>query len=271
VYLTHALRGGATVVTMPRFDLPEFLGLLQRHRATTTIVVPPIMLALAKHPVVDDYDLSALRLLGAGAAPLGADIEQACARRLGVPVIQGYGMTETSPMIAIGGDPATGEDTEPGEPGELWVLVPLPMSGYLHNPDATAATVDPQGWLHTGDLATIDDDGFVFIVDRVKELIKYKAYQVAPAELEALLVRHPAVADAAVIGVPDAEAGESPKAFVVRRGEVTEADLTTFVAERVAPYKKVRSIEFVDQIPKSPTGKILRRLLVERERAARAT
>jgi acyl-CoA synthetase (AMP-forming)/AMP-acid ligase II len=127
--------------------------------------------------------------------------------------------------------------------------------------------VDPDGWLRTGDIGYVDADGFLYIVDRVKEIIKYKGYQVAPAELEALLVGHPAVADAAVIGMPDAEAGEAPKAFVVPRGDVSPEELLGYVAARVAPYKKVRRVEFVAQIPKSASGKILRRVLVEQERA----
>jgi acyl-CoA synthetase (AMP-forming)/AMP-acid ligase II len=137
------------------------------------------------------------------------------------------------------------------------------MLGYLNNPEATAATIDAEGWLHTGDLATVDADGYVFLLDRVKELIKYKGYQVAPAELEALLVAHPAVADAGVVGRPDPEVGERPVAFVVRRGEVSADQLIAYVAERVAPHKKVREVVFIDEIPRSATGKILRRVLAD--------
>jgi acyl-CoA synthetase (AMP-forming)/AMP-acid ligase II len=141
------------------------------------------------------------------------------------------------------------------------------MKGYLNRPEATAAMIDAEGWLHTGDVGYADEDGCFFVVDRVKELIKYKGLQIAPAELEAVLLAHPAVADAAVIPVPDEEAGEVPKAFVVLKGSATAEDIMGFLAERVAPYKKVRSLEVTDQIPKSPSGKILRRMLVERERA----
>ena len=158
-------------------------------------------------------------------------------------------------------DVATGEDLGPNQDGELLIWGPQVMKGYLNNPGATAATVDAEGWLHTGDIGYADEDCYFWIVDRVKELIKYNAYQVAPAELEAILVTHPAVADAAVVGVPDEAAGELPKAFVVRRGEVTEEEIMAFVAERVAPYKRIRLVEFIDQVPKSPTGKILRRML----------
>jgi acyl-CoA synthetase (AMP-forming)/AMP-acid ligase II len=199
--------------------------------------------------------------------------------------MQGYGMTEASPVThfrsltppgkpkagSVGTtvpntrtrvvDVATREDLGPNQDGEIWVWGPQVMKGYLNNPGATAATVDAEGWLHTGDIGFADEDGYFWIVDRVKELIKYNAYQVAPAELEALLITHPAVADAAVIGVPDEAAGELPKAFVVRKGDVSEDEIMAFVAERVAPYKRIRLVEFIDQVPKSPTGKILRRML----------
>jgi acyl-CoA synthetase (AMP-forming)/AMP-acid ligase II len=160
-------------------------------------------------------------------------------------------------------DPITGEDCDVGGEGELLVRGPMVMKGYLNNPEATAITIDEDGWLHTGDIATVDDHAHVSIVDRVKELIKYKGFQVPPAELEALIITHPKVADVAVIGVPDVEAGELPKAFVVLQpgAELTAEELQAFVAEHVAPYKRIRIVEFVDQIPKSPSGKILRRLL----------
>ena len=140
------------------------------------------------------------------------------------------------------------------------------MRGYLGAEEATAATLDGDGWLHTGDVGYVDETGCCRIVDRVKELIKYKGFQVAPAELEALLLTHPRIKDAAVVRSPDLEAGEVPKAFVVSDGTLSEDEVTAFVAERVAPYKKVRRVEFIDAIPKSPSGKILRRILVERER-----
>jgi acyl-CoA synthetase (AMP-forming)/AMP-acid ligase II len=165
----------------------------------------------------------------------------------------------------------TGEDAPAGEPGELCIRGPQVMKGYLNNPEATARTIDPDGWLHTGDIARVDEHGSVRIVDRVKELIKYKGYQVAPAELEGLLLTHPAIADAAVIGLPDEEAGEVPKAFVVPSGPLTPEEVSAFVAEHVAPYKKVRAVELVDEIPKSPSGKVLRRVLIDRERAAAAS
>jgi acyl-CoA synthetase (AMP-forming)/AMP-acid ligase II len=144
---------------------------------------------------------------------------------------------------------------------------PQIMRGYRDRPEATAATIDAEGWLHTGDLCYFDEDGYLYVVDRLKELIKYKGYQVAPAELEHLLLAHPAVADAAVVPRPDEEAGEVPVAHVVPLAEVTAEELLAWVAERVAPYKRVRAVRFTDQIPKSPSGKLLRRLLVEAERS----
>ena len=286
--LPCSLRVGATLVTMPRFDFAGFLGLVQRYRATSTVVVPPIMLALAGHPLVDDYDLSSLRFLGCGAAPLGAEVEQRCADRLGCQVAQGFGMTEGAATFAIapldtprrgsagrllGGtqarivDPDGGGDLGPGRTGELWLRGPQVMRGYRNHPEATARTIDPDGWLHTGDLCYLDADGYLFVVDRLKELIKYKGAQVAPAELEQLLCAHPAVADAAVVPRPDPEAGELPVAYVARRADVDAAELQAWVAERVAPYKRLRDVRFVDQVPRSPTGKLLRRALVEAERA----
>jgi acyl-CoA synthetase (AMP-forming)/AMP-acid ligase II len=290
VIMNSALHRGCTVVTMPRFDLEEFLRIMQDHRVTRAFLVPPIVLALAKHPLVDKYDLSALKTILSGAAPLGADLAGECSDRLGCLVTQGYGLTETSPVThaipadpaknkpgSIGPpipntecrvvDPATGDDLGAGESGEVWIRGPQVMQGYLNNPQATNATLDPQGWLHTGDIGYADEDGYFFVVDRLKELIKYKGFQVAPAELEAILVTHPGVSDAAVIPSPDEEAGEIPKAFVVLNSDVSTDELMEFVAGKVAPYKKIRRMEVVEEIPKSPSGKILRRVLVERERS----
>ena len=165
----------------------------------------------------------------------------------------------------------TGEELGAEQEGEVLIRGPQVMKGYLNNPQATAETIDDEGWLRTGDVGYVDGDGYLYIVDRVKELIKYKGFQVAPAELEALLLTHPAVADAAVIPSPDEEAGELPKAFVVLKGEATADEIMSYVAEQVAPHKKVRRLEFCDEIPRSLTGKILRRVLVEQERAEVAT
>jgi acyl-CoA synthetase (AMP-forming)/AMP-acid ligase II len=293
VILNGGLRAGATLVVLPRFDLETFLRAIQDHRATWAFVVPPIALALAKHPAVDGFDLSSLRQVLSGAAPLGADLARAVTRRLGCHMLQGYGMTETSPVTHINSGPAA--DTKPGsvgalapntearivdpgsgrdlgtdDQGEICVRGPQVMKGYLGRPEATAALIDEHGWLHTGDIGYADADGDFYVVDRLKELIKYKGCPVAPAELEAVLLTHPAVADVAVIASPDEEAGEVPKAFVVTKGQVTPEELMAYVAARVAPTKRVRRLEMIDQIPKSPSGKILRRVLVERERTRSA-
>jgi acyl-CoA synthetase (AMP-forming)/AMP-acid ligase II len=287
--LHRGLSKGATLVTMPRFELEPFLGALQQHAVTRAYLVPPIVLALTRHPSVERYDLSALKTILCGGAPLGAELAEACARRLGCEVKQGYGLTECSPTThltpegrnkpgSIGPvvrntrakvvDLATGEALGAGARGELCVRGPQVMRGYLNRPEATAAMIDPDGWLHTGDVAYFDEDGYFYVVDRVKELIKYKGYQVAPAELEAVLVAHPAVADAAVVGSPDEEAGEVPKAYLVLKDQgVAVEDILAFAAERMAPYKRIRRWELVARIPKSASGKILRRFLVEQERA----
>jgi acyl-CoA synthetase (AMP-forming)/AMP-acid ligase II len=284
VLMNFFLSRGSTIVTVPRFDLEQSLELIQQHRITRLFAVPPIVLALAKHPIVDKFDLSSLKQVFSGAAPLGAELAQEAAARIGCEVVQGYGMTEMSPVshvtrmgdfkpgscgVTVANtecrivDAEGGEDQGVGAVGELWVRGPQVMKGYLNNPEATAQTIDGDGWLHTGDVAFIDDDGHMTIVDRVKELIKYKGFQVAPAELEALLLTHPGIADAAVVGVPDDEAGERPRAFVVVRegAHVSAEDITVFTGEHVATYKVIHDVVFTDAIPKSASGKILRRLL----------
>jgi acyl-CoA synthetase (AMP-forming)/AMP-acid ligase II len=288
VTMNLALAAGATIVTVGRFGLESFLQIMQDQRVTRADLVPPIVLALAKDPAVERYDLSSLRVITSAAAPLGEDLAELCAERLGCRVKQAYGMTELggathfapdegdSRPESIGRvlpgvecrivDCVTGAEVGAGHTGELLVRARGVMRGYLRNDAATALTIDADGWLRTGDIVSADADGWFVVVDRVKELIKYKGYQVAPAELEAVLLSHPAVADAAVVGSPDEAAGEVPKAFVVPAAPVSEQELMAFVAGRVAPYRKVRRLEFIEQIPKSPSGKILRRLLVERER-----
>jgi acyl-CoA synthetase (AMP-forming)/AMP-acid ligase II len=284
VLMNTGLRAGATVVTMPRFDLEEFLRLHQEHRVTRSFVAPPIVVALAKHPIVEQYDLSHVEQFFSGAAPLSAELAAEASARLGCEVVQGYGMTELSPVThltprgmfkpgSVGVtapntevrivDPATGEDQGLDADGEVWIRGPQVMKGYLNNDEATRQTIDPDGWLHTGDIGHLDADGHLYVVDRLKELIKYKGFQVPPAELEALLLTHPAVADAAVIGVPDDEAGEIPSGYVVLKADhdATAEQIQQFVAERVATYKQVRRLTFVDAIPKSASGKILRRVL----------
>ncbi|MDQ4214226.1 AMP-binding protein [Microbacterium sp. ASV81] len=288
VLLNLAVRERAALVTMPKFDLVEFLRIIAEQRTTWLFIAPPIAVALAKHPLVDQYDTSAVKVVFSGAAPLDGSLAAAVAARLDCVVRQGYGMTETSPVthtIPVDRDDIdlssvglllpntegrlTAEDGSeilapadgPSEPGELLIRGPQVMKGYLNRPDATAEMIDADGWLHTGDVATATAGGVFRIVDRLKELIKYKGYQVAPAVLEAVLLAHPAIADAAVIGAPDEDGQEVPKAFVVLQADAElDADgVMAHVAAHVAPHEKVRIVEFVDRIPKSSSGKILRK------------
>lgn len=283
------LAAGFPIVTVPRFDMEQTLQLIQKYRVTQYFAVPPIILGLAKTPLLDQYDVSSLRKIVVGAAPLGKDLAEAASHRVNCPVVQAYGMTEISPVSHMtpgyknqpGSSGVTvsntqsrivdseGEDLGPDEEGELWVKGPQVMLGYLNNETATHESVNDEGWLHTGDVARIDADGYMTIVDRVKELIKYKGFQVAPAELEAIIVTHPNVADVAVIGIPDDEAGELPKAFVVLKSASSDApetqtsadDIREFLKPHVATYKQIHEVEFIDSIPKSASGKILRRFL----------
>jgi 4-coumarate--CoA ligase len=294
VLLNLALRQRARLVTMPRFDLPEFLRIIQDHRCSYLFIAPPVAVALSKHPLVAEYDLGSVHTTLSGAAPLDGELGTRLAERLGCRVLQGYGMTEMSPVShliprdarsvpvsSVGYtvpnmqcrlvDPATGEEIPvPAEgtsaPGHLLCRGPNVMLGYLNRPQDTADTLDADGFLRTGDIATVRADGVVTVVDRLKELIKYNGYQIAPAELEALLLTHPGIADSAVVGTLDADGQEVPKAFVVRQpgadGEALDvAGVMDFVAAQVAPFKKIRQVEFIEAVPKSASGKILRRML----------
>lgn len=291
--LNNVLYRGATMVTVPRYDLREFLSTLERYRVTYANLVPPLVQVLAEHPLVDEYDLSALAVIGSGAAALDEETALRCAERLECWVHQGYGMTELSPVSHVNNDPpreidrasvgrcipntetkivdpATGAELGFGATGEICVRGPQRMKGYLNDPEATAAAIDGDGWLRTGDLGRLGVDGALTLVGRIKEMIKVKGNQVAPVEIEAVLREHPRVLDAAVIGVPDREAGEIPKAFVVASGEVAADAIGRYVAERVAPFKRVRAVEFVASLPRLPTGKIDRRALRERASALRS-
>jgi acyl-CoA synthetase (AMP-forming)/AMP-acid ligase II len=294
VVLNLGLAKGSTIVTMPRFDLDQLLEIVEQHGVTWLHVAPPVVLALATAPQVEGRDFSKIKLVISGAAPLDADLAGRAEERIGAPIRQGYGMTELSPVShksrlarieetppgSVGAlipntearlvDPETGKDVAEGEEGEIWVRGPQVMKGYLNNPEATAETLVEDGWLRTGDIGSIDENGFFYIVDRLKELIKYKGYQVPPAELEAVLVSHRKVKDAGVIGVQSEEGEEIPKACVVVGDGVDAEELIAYVAERVAPYKRIREVEFVDEVPKSASGKILRRILREQHGAAKA-
>jgi acyl-CoA synthetase (AMP-forming)/AMP-acid ligase II len=286
--LNASLLQGATLVTMTRFDPESYLRAIQEHRITRLYIVPTIAVLLAKSPLVDSYDLSSVTGIVSGGAALDPEIARLVERRLGIRIGQGYGLTEglvsfmqlpnAEPNGSVGRnspnieckivDVTTGEELDRNQNGEILIRGPHVMKGYLNAPDATRKVLESDGFLHTGDLGYVDDNGDLFIVDRIKELIKYKGQQVSPVELEAIIMAHPKVADAAVIGVPDEEASEIPKGFVVAREPVTAEEIIAFVAERVAPYKKVRQIEFIEQIPRTPVGKIERRSLKERGNAA---
>jgi acyl-CoA synthetase (AMP-forming)/AMP-acid ligase II len=282
IILGYGLRHGATIVTLPRFDPQRWLSLIETQRVTWLHVAPPMILLLTS-PEAAQADLTSLRHVVSGAAPLDSALTARAEARIGCRIGQGYGMTEASPGVTwtpddgsvdcppgsvgvlVAGtearvvDPATGADTDAA--GELWVRGPQVMAGYLDDPSASSATIVDGGWMRTGDIVEVDGVGVIRVVDRLKELIKYKGYQVAPAELEAILLEHPAVADAAVVGVPDLAAGEIPKAFVVLDSPVSSDDLLAWVAARVAPYKKIRLLEVIDAIPRSVSGKILRKQL----------
>ncbi|KAJ0393697.1 hypothetical protein P43SY_007597 [Pythium insidiosum] len=289
-----SLYQGAANVVLPKFEPEPFLNALSKYKIKKANIAPPIAIFLAHHPLVDKYDLSATKFLVSGGAPMGKGVEELVKKRLGVEVKQAYGMTEASPAVNYTEDhmrkpgsvgrlvpntelrvkcTATDKDLPHNEPGELLYRGPQVMRGYFNNDDATRKTLTPDGFLRTGDIGFIDDHGFVHVVDRVKELIKYKGHQVAPAELEDLLNHHPDIADSCCVRGYDKNGEEHPKAFVVLVDKanskgLTANDIMAYVAAKVAPFKKVREVEFVDAIPKSATGKILRRQLqaMENER-----
>lgn len=288
--LLCSLRAGAGVLLMQKFEMGGLLELIQRHKVSVAAVVPPLVLALAKNPMVAEYDLSSIRMVLSGAAPLGKELEDALRNRVPQAILgQGYGMTEAGPVLSMclgfakqpfptksGScgtvvrnaelkviDPETGASLPHNQPGEICIRGSQIMKGYLNDPEATAATIDVEGWLHTGDIGYVDDDDEVFIVDRVKEIIKFKGFQVPPAEIEALLLSHPSIVDAAVVPQKDEVAGEVPVAFVVQSNgsELTEEAIKEYIAKQVVFYKRLHKIYFVHAIPKSPSGKILRKVL----------
>ena len=285
-----SIAAGLTQVIMERFELEPSLRLTEQHKITIYYAVPPIFIALANYPDLEKFNLKSIRFMMSGAAPLAPEVAKRVMARTGLTIKQGYGLTEASPFThcnpmddalarleSVGWRVSDQEerivDVETGtrmlgtgEVGELIVRGPHIMKGYWKSPEETAKTLR-DGWLYTGDIGYFDERGYLFIVDRKKEMIKYKGFGIAPAELEALLFQHPAVADCAVIGKADDEAGQIPKAFVVvkREAELTAEELMAFCKERLASYKQIREVEFVDAIPKNPSGKILRRVLRERE------
>lgn len=291
-FATGLLATGATIVVLPKFEIHDLFSAISKYKVTYFPLVPPILVAMISNAeaIRRSYDLGALKFVLSGGAPLGKEVIEGFAEKFPeVAIMQGYGLTESA---AIGAstdsmeesrrygtagklspsmegkivDPESGRALEVNRTGELWLRGPTIMKGYFCNPEATASTLDLEGWLRTGDLCYIDEDGFIFVVDRLKELIKYKGYQVPPAELEALLLTHPDIADAAVIPVPDKEVGQYPMAYVVRRpgsSSISANAVMEFVAKQVAPYKRIRRVAFVDSIPKNASGKILRKDLIK--------
>lgn len=287
--LLCGLRAKASILLMPKFDINAFFGLVTKYKVTIAPVVPPIVLAIAKSPELDKYDLSSIRVLKSGGAPLGKELEDTVRAKFPKAKLgQGYGMTEAGPVLtmclsfakepidvksgACGTvvrnaemkivDPQNDSSLPRNQPGEICIRGDQIMKGYLNNPEATRETIDKEGWLHTGDIGFIDDDDELFIVDRLKELIKYKGFQVAPAELEAIILSHPQISDVAVVPMLDEAAGEVPVAFVVRSNgsiDTTEDDIKKFVSKQVVFYKRINRVFFIDAIPKSPSGKILRK------------
>ncbi|PKA49459.1 4-coumarate--CoA ligase 1 [Apostasia shenzhenica] len=287
--LLCSLRAGAAMVVMRKFDLERMMELVERYRVTVAPFVPPVVVEMAKNAAVERYDLSSVRIIMSGAAPMGKELEDTLRAKLpNAKFAQGYGMTEAGvlsmsllfakqPFESKSGacgtvmrnaelkiiEPESGRSLPPSQPGEICIRGNQIMKGYLNNHEATEQTIDKEGWLHTGDIGYVDEDDEIFIVDRLKELIKYKGFQVAPAELEALLITHPAIASAAVVSMKDDLCGELPVAFVVlsNGSEVTEEEIKKYISKQVVFYKRIHRVFFVEAIPKSPAGKILRKVL----------
>ncbi|KAI9113238.1 hypothetical protein K1719_015763 [Acacia pycnantha] len=290
-FATGLLASGSTIVVLSKFDMDDMLSAIQKYRATYLPLVPPILVAMMNgaDAIKAKYDLSSLHSVLSGGAPLSKEVIEGFVDKFpNVTILQGYGLTESTGVGASTDsldesrrygtagllspateakvvNPETGEALPPNRTGELWLRGPTIMKGYFSNEEATTSTLDSEGWLRTGDICYIDGDGFIFIVDRLKELIKYKGYQVPPAELEALLLTHPAISDAAVIPFPDKEVGQYPMAYVVRKSgsHASEKEIMDFVAAQVAPYKRIRRVTFISSIPKNPSGKILRKDLIK--------
>ncbi|MBA0623162.1 hypothetical protein Godav_008644 [Gossypium davidsonii] len=284
------LRVGAAILIMQKFEIGLALELIEKYKVTIAPIVPPIMFTIAKSSETDKYDLSSVRMVKSGGAPLGKELEDAVRAKFpGAKLGQGYGMTEAGPVLAMclgfakepfeiksGAcgtvvrnaemkivDADTGSSLPRNQAGEICIRGDQIMKGYLNDPEATARTIDKDGWLHTGDIGYIDDDDELFIVDRLKELIKYKGFQVAPAELETMLIAHPDIIDAAVVGMKDEAVGEVPVAFVVKSGksEISEDEIKQYISKQVVYYKRISRVFFIEAIPKAPSGKILRKEL----------
>ncbi|XP_015933782.1 4-coumarate--CoA ligase CCL1 [Arachis duranensis] len=290
--LLCGIRAGAAVLIVQKFEITTLMELIEKYRVTVASLVPPIVLAVVKSGDTHRYDLSSIRGVISGAAPMGMELQEAVKARLPHATLgQGYGMTEAGPLaisLAFAKEPFnvksgacgsvvrnaemkivdtdTGTSLPPNKPGEICIRGTKVMKGYLNDREATERTIDKEGWLHTGDIGYIDDDDELFIVDRLKELIKYKGYQVAPAELESLLIAHPNISDAAVVPLKDEVAGEVPVAFVVRSNgsNITEDEIKKYISKQVVFYKRINRVFFTESIPKAASGKILRKVLTAR-------
>ncbi|KAI4344399.1 hypothetical protein L6164_011631 [Bauhinia variegata] len=286
------VRAGAAILILQKFEITTLLESIQKYKVSVASLVPPIIMTIVKNPDLERYDLSSVRLVTTGAAPMGVELEQAVKAKLPAATLgQGYGMTEAGPLgisLAFAKEPfeiksgacgtvvrnaevkivdiETGVSLPRNKSGEICIRGDQIMKGYLNDPEATKRTIDKEGWLHTGDIGYIDDDDELFIVDRLKEIIKYKGFQVAPAELEAILTAQPNISDAAVVPMKDEAAGEVPVAFVVRSNgsAISEDEIKQHIAKQVVFYKRIDRVFFVDAIPRAATGKILRKDLAAR-------
>ncbi|XP_021737149.1 4-coumarate--CoA ligase-like 5 [Chenopodium quinoa] len=290
-FATGLLAAGATIVVLPKFEMNDLLLAISKYKVSYFPLVPPILVAMANHAdhIKKNYDLSSLKHVLSGGAPLGKEVIEGFLEKFpNVVIMQGYGLTESTGIGATTDcleesrrygtagllspsteakivDPESGKALGVNQTGELWLRSHTVMKGYFNNHEATISTLTSDGWLKSGDVCYFDEDGFLFVVDRLKELIKYKGYQVPPAELEALLLTHPEIADAAVIPFPDKNVGQFPMAYVVRKAgsNLSENEIMDFVAKQVAPYKRIRRVAFIDSVPKNASGKILRKDLIK--------
>ncbi|XP_043723011.1 4-coumarate--CoA ligase 2-like [Telopea speciosissima] len=288
--LLCGLRVGAAILIMPKFEICTLMEFVQKYKVTVASLVPPIILAITNCTVIDNYNLSSIRLVKSGAASMGKELEDAFRAKIpNAKLGQGYGMTEAGPVLSMSLafakeafdikpgacgtvarnaelkviNPETGASLPTNQAGEICIRGAQIMKGYLNDPEATERTIDKEGWLHTGDIGYVDEDDEIFIVDRLKEIIKYKGFQVAPAELESMLLTHPKISDAAVVPMKDEAAGEVPVAFVVKSNgydvTVTEDEIKQYISKQVVFYKRINRVFFIDAIPKSSSGKILRK------------
>jgi long-chain acyl-CoA synthetase len=285
--MNNAVASASTMILIPRFDIIEVLKSIEKYKATVFSGVATLYSALVNHSDIKNYDLTSLNFCICGASAIPPEIQKQFMEMSGSVLVEGYGLTEASPVThanpmdptfntvktgSIGFtwpdtqakivDSISGEDLSIGEAGELIVKGPQVMRGYWNMPEETMNALR-DGWLYTGDIARRDDEGYFYLVDRAKDLIKYKGHSVYPREIEDVLYEHPAVKLCAVVGIPDEISGENPKAFIVLKDDVeaSEEEVIQFVKDRVAAYKRIRSVEFRDELPMSPVMKILRRIL----------